>query len=124
MLALALGIGATTVIFSVLDNVLLEPFPYKNPDRLSVFFIHDNSHEDQDGRGDFSVAEYLDYKEQNHVFEDIIANRNLDVLYTDKEGTKQYQGGETSADTFEFLSIRPLLGRAIFPDDASADAHA
>src|SRR5579872_3336888 len=102
MLALALGIGATTVIFSVLDNVLLEPFPYKGADRLSGFFIHDNSHGDQDGRGDFSIAEYLDFKEQNHVFESMIANRNLDVLYTNKEGTKQFQGGETTSDTFEF----------------------
>jgi len=122
MFALALGIGATTVIFSVLDNVLLEPFPYKGADRLSGFFIHDSSRADQFGRGDFSVAEYLDFKEQNHVFEDIIANRNMDVLYTDREGTKQFTGGEVTANTFEFLGIQPLLGRAIVPDDARAGA--
>lgn len=122
MFALALGIGATTVIFSVLDNVLLEPFPYRNPDRLAMFFIHDSSRAEQDGRGDFSIAEYLDFKEQNHVFENVIANRNLDVLYTDKEGTQQFRGGETTADTFEFLGIQPLLGRAIVPDDARGDA--
>ena len=122
MLALALGIGATTVIFSVIDNVLLEPFPYKNADRLSGFFVHDSSKGEQEGRGGFSIAEYLDFKEQNHVFENVIANRNLDVLYTDKEGTKQFRGGETSADTFEFLGIKPWLGRTIIPDDARADA--
>src|SRR5438270_5526821 len=120
--ALALGIGATTVIFSVLDNVLLEPFPYKNSDRLANFFIHDSSRADQEGRGEFSVAEYLDFKEQNHVFENVIANRNLDVLYTDQEGTKQFPGGETTADSFEFLGIRPLLGRALVPDDGKAAA--
>jgi putative ABC transport system permease protein len=120
--ALALGIGATTVIFSVLDNVLLEPFPYKNADRLASFFIHDSSRADQEGRGEFTIAEYLDFKEQNHVFENLIANRGLDVLYTDKEGTKQYQGGETAAETFEFLGIQPLLGRVIIPDDARGDA--
>src|SRR5256885_7107768 len=67
--ALALGIGATTVIFSVIDNVLLEPFPYTGADRLTDFFIHDTTRADNFGRGDFSIPEFLDYKEQNHVFE-------------------------------------------------------
>ena len=122
MFALALGIGATTVIFSVLDNVLLEPFAYRDSDRLTGFFIHDNSHADQEGRGGFSIAEYLDFKEQNHVFENMIGNRNLDVLYTDKEGTKQFQGGETTGDAFEFLGMKALLGRGLVPDDARAGA--
>lgn len=120
--ALALGIGATTVIFSVLDNVLLNPFPYKNSDRLAGFFIHDNSKGENEGRGGFFPAEYLDFKEQNHVFENVIANNGMDVLYTDKEGTKQFHGGETTADTFEFLGIKPLLGRTIVPDDARPGA--
>lgn len=120
--ALALGIGSTTVIFSVIDNVLLEPFPYKNANRLSNFFIHDNSRSDRDGRGDFSIAEYLDFKEQNHAFENIIANNGKDILYTDKEGTRQFHGGDTTADSFEFLGIQPLLGRYIVPDDARAGA--
>lgn len=124
VLALALGIGATTVIFSVLDNVLLEPFPYKNPDRLAMFVIHDNTRSDQDGRGGFSYAEYMDYKEQNHVWEGLIANNGLDVLYTDKEGTRQYHGGEVSGETFEFLGMQPLLGRTLVPDDARPDAPA
>ena len=123
-LALALGIGATTVIFSVIDNVLLEPFPYKGADRLANFYIHDTTRTEDFGRGDFSIAEYLDYKEQNHVFEGLIANRNLDVLYTDNDGTRQFRGGETSTDTFDFLGINPLYGRYIVPDDARPDAPA
>ena len=122
ILALALGIGATTVIFSVLDNVLLEPFPYKNSDRLAGFFIHDTSKGGQEGRGAYSIAEYLDFKEQNHVFEGLIASTNTDILYTDREGTKQFAGGETTAETFEFLGIQPLLGRMIVPDDGRAGA--
>src|SRR5256885_116764 len=121
-LALALGISATTVIFSVIDNVLLEPFPYKGADRLANFYIHDTTRTEDFGRGDFSIAEYLDYKEQNHVFEGLIANRNLDVLYTDNDGTRQFRGGETSTDSFEFLGINPLYGRYIVPDDARPDA--
>ncbi|HVH88420.1 MAG TPA: ABC transporter permease [Terriglobales bacterium] len=122
VVALALGIGATTVIFSVLDNVLLEPFPYKNPDRLAMFFIHDNSRADREGRGDFSVAEYMDFKEQNHIWEGLIANNGKDILYTDKDGTKQYHGGEVTGDTFGFLGMQPLLGRGLVPDDARPGA--
>src|SRR5205807_3709636 len=120
--ALALGIGATTVIFSVIDNVLLEPFPYKNADRLTGFFIHDNSRGDRDGRGEFSIAEYLDFKEQNHVFDNLIASTGTDLLYSDKEGTKQFRGGQAAADTFEFLGMNALLGRGIVPDDGRAGA--
>ena len=122
VVALALGIGATTVIFSVLDNVLLEPFPYRNADRLAGFFIHDNSKGGEGGRGDLSIAEYLDFKEQNHVFENLVASTGTDILYSDKEGTKLFRGGESTADSFEFLGIQPLLGRTIVPDDGRAGA--
>src|SRR5207248_2554190 len=120
--ALALGIGATTVIFSVIDNVLLEPFPYKGSDRLTDFFIRDTTKADDFGRGGLSIPEYLDYKEQNHVFEGLIANRGLDILYTNNDGTRQFQGGETTADAFEFLGINALPGRALVPDDGRSDA--
>ena len=120
--ALALGIGATTVIFSVIDNVLLEPFPYKGADRLTNFFIHDTTRADNFGRGDFSIPEFLDYKEQNHVFEGLIANRGMDVLYTNNEGTRQFRGGEVTPDAFEFLGIQSLAGRYIVPDDGRPDA--
>jgi len=118
--ALALGIGATTVIFSVIDNVLLEPFPYKGADRLANFFIRDTTRPGAFGRGDFSIPEYLDYKERNHVFEGLIANHGLDILYTDHDGTRQFAGGEVTADAFEFLGIQPLAGRYIVPDDGRA----
>jgi putative ABC transport system permease protein len=122
VLALALGIGASTVIFSVIDNVLLEPFPYRNPERLTKFYIHDPVRPEQLGRVEFSMPEYTAFKEQNHVFEDIIATTGLDVLYTDKEGTKQFRGIETTVNTFDFFGVKPLLGRAMVAGDARADA--
>jgi putative ABC transport system permease protein len=120
--ALALGIGATTVIFSVIDNILIEPFPYKGSDRLTQFFINDSARSQQFGRGGFSMPEYLAFKEQNHVFEDLIGTSNMDILYTDGEGTKQFSGGKVTTNTFEFLGMKPLLGRGIVPDDGRADA--
>jgi putative ABC transport system permease protein len=122
VLALALGIGASTVIFSVIDNVLLEPFPYRAPERLTKFYVHDPAHPDHIGRVEFSMPEFTAFKEQNHVFEDIIATTGLDVLYTDKEGTKEFRGLETTANTFDFFGIKPLLGRAMVLDDGRADA--
>lgn len=122
ILALGLGIGASTVIFSVIDNVLLEPFPYRAPERLTKFFVHDPAHPDQSGRAEFSMSEYTAFKEQNHVFEDVIATTRLDVLYTDQEGTKQFRGIATSANTFEFFGIQPLLGRAFVPNDGQDGA--
>jgi putative ABC transport system permease protein len=119
IVALALGIGAATVIFSVIDNVLLEPFPYREADRLTKFYIHDQSHPEQTGRSDFLMSEFRAFVDQNHVFEDLIATRGLDVLYTDSEGAKLFPGYETTANTFDFFGVKPLLGRAMVSDDGS-----
>ena len=69
VLALALGIGSTTAIFSVIDNVLLEPFPYTDGQRLMAIMIHDKSSSDSSAANSFNRAEFLDYQEQNHVFD-------------------------------------------------------
>ena len=69
---LALGIGAATTIFSVIDAVLLDPFPYTNAERVVSFYIHDTTSRGQGGRGFFQPAEYLEYQKQNHVFEEAI----------------------------------------------------
>jgi len=119
VLALALGIGATTVIFSVIDNVLLEPFPYRDAGRLTKFYVHDPAHPEQVGRPDFLIAEYRALAGGNHVFEDMIATREVDVVYTGSEGPKLFAGYETTANTFSFLGVAPLFGRGMTPDDAS-----
>src|SRR5215217_517906 len=62
-LALALGIGATTTIFSVIQNVLLDPFPYKDADRVVAFQIRNAERPTQGGRSMFQTAEWLDYRE-------------------------------------------------------------
>src|SRR5437879_6608650 len=75
VLALALGIGSTTAIFSVIDNVLLEPFPYTDGQRLVGIEIHDSSSNQPFGRQFFSQPEFLDYQEQNHIFDRCIGVR-------------------------------------------------
>lgn len=90
VITLALGVGASTAIFSVIDNVLLEPFPYTAPSRLMTVQIHDDAESRPFGRTAYSGAEFFDYSTQNHVFDGAIGMNEEDVLYTTKEGTHRF----------------------------------
>ena len=124
ILALALGIGAATTIFSAIHGVLLDPFPYTNADRVVQIVIHDLSNSRPGGRSYFPTPEYLDIQEQNHVFEDIIGGTFEDILISNGEGTDQYQGGGVTANMFAFLGMPAQLGRTLTPDDAKPGAPA
>jgi len=115
--AMALGIGSTTAIFSIIDNVLLEPFPYADSHRLVTIEIHDSTRSDPGGRSGFRVPEFLDYQEQNHIFDRVIGNCNINVLYDNGEGTEQFSGVLVVPNTFEFLGMPALLGRIMGPAD-------
>jgi hypothetical protein len=88
VLTLALGIGASTAIFSVMENILMEPFPYPDAQRYMSIQIHDTERNEPGGRVDFSGPEFLDYVAQNHVFDRVIGDDTLDVLYRSDEGTR------------------------------------
>jgi putative ABC transport system permease protein len=122
VLTLALGIGAATTIFSVIQNVLLDPFPYTEAHRVAAIRIHDSTEPGPDGRGVLQVPEFLDYQEQNHVFEDVIGGMSNDVLMTTEDGTVQLVGGDVTPNMFQFLGVAPLLGRSIASSDAAAGA--
>jgi len=64
VMALALGIGSVTTIFSVIDNVLLNPFPYADAKRVALVYIHDVKESEQGGRSFFSTPEFLDYQDR------------------------------------------------------------
>ena len=122
VLALALGIGATTVIFSVIENVLIEPFPYRDPDRLAVLYVHDTTRPADYNNPTFRLPEFLEIRDQNHIFEDVMGNSGLDILYSSGDGTLQFQGEWVTPNTFEFLGMQPLLGRMIVRADGNAGA--
>ena len=117
VLTLALGIGASTAIFSVMENILMEPFPYPDAQRFYSVQIHDTERNEPGGRASFSGPEYLDYVEQSHVFDRVIANDQLDVLYRSGEGTQMLTGHYVTPGTFEFLGMPALLGRVMQPAD-------
>ena len=117
VLTLALGTGASTAIFSVMENILMEPFPYPDAQRFYSVQIHDTERNEPGGRASFSGPEYLDYVEQSHVFDRVIANDQLDVLYRSGEGTQMLTGHYVTPGTFEFLGMPALLGRVMQPAD-------
>src|SRR5437879_5496500 len=117
IITLALGIGASTAIFSVIDNILMEPFPYPDAQRFMSVQIHDAERTEPGGRAGFSGPEFIDYVEQNHVFDRVIANDNTDVLYRSGEGTLRFDGNYVTPGTFEFLGMPALLGRVMQPAD-------
>ena len=114
---LALGIGASTAIFSVIENVLMEPFPYTDPARLVSVQIHDTEQNQPGGRAGFSGPEFLDYVAQNHVFDRVIANDGMDILFRSGEGTERFDGSLITPGTFEFLGMPAYLGRVALPAD-------
>jgi predicted permease len=117
VLTLALGIGSSTAIFSVLENILMEPFPYPDAQRFMSIDIHDTERNEQGGRGGFSGPEFLDYVEKNHSFDRVIAADRVDVLYRSSEGTQLLRGTYVTPGTFEFLGMPALLGRVLQPAD-------
>jgi len=122
VLTLGLGIGASTAIFSVLENILMEPFPYPDSQRYYSIMIHDTERNEEGGRAGFSGPEFLDYVEQTHSFDRVIANASLDVLYRSGEGTQLFQGNYVTPGTFEFLGMPALLGRVMQPADYEPSA--
>jgi putative ABC transport system permease protein len=116
---LALGVGAATTMFSVIQNVLLDPFPYKDADRVAGVLIQDLTIVRPGGRTAFPLAEFLDYQQQNHVFEEVIGGGHEDVLMATGDGTEQFDGAYVTPNTFQFLGVPALLGRGLLPDDAA-----
>jgi len=114
---LALGIGASTAIFSVIENVLMEPFPYTDAARFVSVQIHDTERNEPGGRAGFSGPEFLDYVAQNHVLDRVIANDGLDILYRPGDGTERFDGNLITPGTFEFFGMPAYLGRVAQPAD-------
>lgn len=122
IVTLALGIGAATTIFSAIQNILLDPFPYVDARSVVAIQVHDNADARDGGRTYYSTPEYLDLRDQTHVFQEVIGGNGGDVLWDNDEGTEQFDGGYVTPNTFQFLGVPALIGRGIVPDDAAPGA--
>ena len=120
ILALALGIGASTAMFSVIYNALVAPFPYKDQGRLVTLRIRDLDRlpaGEDDVRGTLSYPELRDYAEQNHVFDGVIANCETDVVYDSGDSNAFLAANYVTPGTFELYGVAPLVGRGLEPAD-------
>ena len=113
VLALALGIGANSAIFSVVNAVLIRPLPFKNSERL-VFM---GEWSQQVPEMSVSYPNFLDWRDQNQVFEQLAAFRSQGFSLTGAGEPEQLSGREVSASFFTALGVSPALGRNFAPDD-------
>ncbi len=109
VLTLALGIGATTAMFSVVYGVLLRPLPFSEPSRLVRVWTHWKT---ADGRGAVSAANARDWRAQNHVFEDLaLVKNNQSFNFTVNGEPERLLGVRAWASLFPILRATPLIGR-------------
>src|SRR5438552_4113539 len=114
VLTLALGIGANTAIFSVLNTVMFRPLPYGEPDRLVQVFRTST----QSQRWPHSVANFLDEREQNTVFEHMTAlMRSQFSLAEPGEPAESVRGISATADLFPALRVQAALGRVFTAEE-------
>ncbi len=109
VLTLALGIGANTAIFSVVDAVLLRPLPFRDPDRLVALF------ETEGSPGSFPLTgeDFLDWRAQNTTFEDMAAYSYQERFNASGAGEAERAAVvETQANFFSLLGVQPVLGRS------------
>ena len=115
VLTLALGIGANTAIFSVVNAVLLKPLPYPDSDRLAVIWVTEPS-----GPGGLfpdTSPDFRDWQQQNHAFEGISAVTIAGATLTGSGEPLQLNGLSVSPNAFQILGVQPQMGRNFSPDE-------
>lgn len=112
VLAFALGIGANTAIFSVVNSVLLRPLAYRNPERLVVAVTN--------GATTVSPADYLDWKSEARSFQQLAAAQYWGGNMTGGEKPEWVLGLQVSANMFDMLGAAPLKGRTFLPNEDQA----
>jgi predicted permease len=122
VLSLGLGIMATTAIYSVLHAVVLDPFPYKDVDRLMSVRVTNAAQ--RGSRTGYTVDQFLEIAERNTIFEGTIASTISDVLWTGEGDPQRLRGNHGTFNTFDVMGVRPLIGRAPTQDDARPESEA
>ena len=121
VLTLALGIGANTAIFSVVNGVILKPLPYRQPDRLMSLFLHGRGLD----RGVMGVSDFLALDERQKVFEQVAAfsPSTIGFTLTGLGSPQMIPGTSVTSDFFSVLGIQPVLGRSFLPAEGRPDGR-
>lgn len=123
ILALALGIGATSAIFSLVNTVVLKPLPFEDQEKLVLIWETDKA--SGNDQMEVSYQNFLDWRKQNRVFDQIaiIPSVNFDWALKGKEEPQQVTGIFVSANFFSLLGTKPLLGRDFVLEDEKEGAN-
>jgi hypothetical protein len=113
VLTLALGIGATTTIFSCVNALLLRPLPYPNQERLVAVF--QTSPKKGRDRNNLSDGDFLDYRAQNRSFEELGMSFNRAFSLTTGDNATFVDGEVITTNMFKLLGVAPILGRTFLP---------
>ena len=119
-LTLALGIGATTAVFAVLDTVVLRPLPYVEPHRLMAFRSLRRGAPEP---AQLSYPNFFDFRQENRVFERMVSYRDTAFTLTDSQPAIQVVGAIVSWDLFPLLGIQPERGRGFRPEEEQPGTH-
>ena len=107
---LALGIGATTLIFSIARALLYDAFPYRDADRITLPFVHELRPGGYSGVTEFSAASFAEYARGSHAMEGVIGFHQAEFAYRSAEGQQQIPGAWVTPNTVAFLGVPPLYG--------------
>ncbi|MCI0539074.1 MAG: ABC transporter permease [Verrucomicrobiales bacterium] len=121
VITLALGIMATTAMYSVIYGVVLEPFVYKDVDNLMSVKVWDLA-KPQNYRAYYSTDQFLEIAERNTIFEGVVASTVSDVIWTGDGDPQRLRGNYGTPNTFQVMGVPPLLGRTFGPSDVQSDA--
>ncbi|HEX8775383.1 MAG TPA: ABC transporter permease [Pyrinomonadaceae bacterium] len=124
IVALALGIGANTAIFSVVNAVLLRPLSFKEPERLvAVWETNNQLSADMRNRNEVAPGNFLDWREQNQVFEQLAALVYANANLSGVDEPERIQSMLVTTNLFQALGVQPLMGRAFLPEEENINSQ-
>ena len=119
--SLALGIGGSTAMYSVIHAVILDPFPYKDVDRLMTIGVYAP---DQHGFGGYyPVDQFVEIADRTTAFDGVIASTVSDVIWTGAGDPQRLRGNHCTGNTFAIMGVPALLGRVATPADTAPGAQ-
>lgn len=115
ILTIALGVGANTAVFSVINGILLRPLSFREPERLVAI----QQKNDAKGWSEFQVSfpDFIDWRQQHQTFEDMAAYRETSFTLSGDDEPERIQGAFVTASFFQTLGVNPILGRTFTADD-------
>ena len=121
ILTLALGIGGNTAIFSVVNALLLKPLPFPNPQELVAFGMTDTRFKgEQTSLGSLSYPDFFDFRDQNHTLANIAVFNDRSYALKTEQGARSVHVVRASAEFFDVLGVKPVIGRTFSRDDEQA----